>query len=112
MRLSLATHRRVRATGGFPDRANQEVPQRRAARVLAQLAAKERQRPVPRLLRPDRVVLSLGNPSRPDGGVVGEGMMSQVAVKIKRHSRLTQFLLQLYDSADREKLVLRGPMRL
>src|ERR1700686_568152 len=75
-------------------------------------ATEEAESAVPRLLRPDRVVLGGGNAARSDGGLVGEGMVREVAVEVEGHAGFAQFLLQQIDGGDGEELVLRGPMRL
>src|SRR3984957_4508895 len=75
-------------------------------------ASKESEGPVPGLLRPDGVVLGGGNTARPHRGLVGEGMMCQVAMEIEGHAGRAQLVLQRVNGGDRKKLVLRGPMRL
>src|SRR3984957_1188122 len=75
-------------------------------------ASKESEGPVPGLLRPDGVVLGGRNTVRPHRGLVGEGMMCQVAMEIEGHAGRAQLVLQRVDGGDRKKLILRGPMRL
>ena len=64
------------------------------------------------MLRPDEVVLSGGDAARPDGGLVGEGMVCQIAMEVEGHAGFAQFVLRRIDGDDREEVVLRGPMRL
>jgi hypothetical protein len=77
----------------------------------AEPASKKPEGPVPCLLRPDGVVLGGGNAVRPHGGLVGEGMMCQVASEIEGHPGSAQFVLQRVDGGYRKKLVLRRPVR-
>ena len=53
----------------------------------AQVAAKEPQRAVPRLLRPHGVVLRGGYAAGADGGFVGKRVVRQVAVELGVHAR-------------------------
>jgi hypothetical protein len=41
---------------------------------------------IPRLLRPDWVVLGLRDASRPDAGLVGKGMACEVAMEVEGHA--------------------------
>src|SRR6202030_32298 len=83
-----------------------------ARRTSTEPATEEAERAIPRLLRPDRVVLRGGDAARPHGGLVGESMVGQVAVEVESHPGFAQFALERIDGGDRKKLVLRGPMRL
>src|ERR1700724_444334 len=73
--------------------------------------AEEAEGTIPGSLRPDRVVLGGGDTTRPDGGLVGEGMVCEIAVELEIHTGLAQLVLQLIDGDDREELVLSGPVR-
>jgi hypothetical protein len=42
------------------------------------------------MLRPDEVVLSGGDAARPDGGLVGEGMVCQIAMEVEGHAGFAQ----------------------
>ena len=75
-------------------------------------AAEEAERTIPRLLSPDRVVLGRRDAARPDGGLVGEGVVCEVAVEVEFHAGFAQFVLQLIDGRDREELVRRESMAL
>mmetsp|Transcript_21584 Transcript_21584/g.51159 ORF Transcript_21584/g.51159 Transcript_21584/m.51159 type:complete len:251 (-) Transcript_21584:430-1182(-) len=76
------------------------------------MLAEEAHRAVPGQLGPGGVVLGLRDAARALGGLVGEGMVGQVAMPLVAHAGLGQLGLQAVDAADREELVLRGPVGL
>src|ERR1700690_2372032 len=78
----------------------------------AEPASEESEGAVPCLLRPHGIVLGGGNATRSHGGLVGEGVVCQVAMEIESDAGSTQLVLQRIDGGDRKELILGGPMPL
>src|SRR5271165_739685 len=89
------------AMGSRPD------AQRRGS---VQRAAQKAERPVPGLLRPNRVVLGCCNAARSNRGLIRERMVRKVAMKFEFDVGAEQLVLELIDRGDREELVLNRPM--